>query len=191
MTTRGFTINTEAVWIEKNVSAERIDAVFSIASAGTSPLTDEIISAYKALRRRRPPPPQLTLETEPVPRPKPVLPGRLQTFRDAVESGALHPENFREMWVQSEGMQGGSGNQLELPRRGHRFFGFAFTDYDFPDKKTIGIPTLRAGALMWSDRLLTWHGNNGMERFNLPTRSQGGFAYKDNGDEVAIEACDN
>jgi HKD family nuclease len=179
MTIRGFTINTEAVWIEKNVSANRVDAVFSSASAGTAPLTDDLISAYKALRRRRPPPPQLKLETRPVPRPKPVVSGRLRTFRDAVESGALRPENFREMWVQSERMQGGSGNQLELPRRGHRFFGFVFTDYGFPDKKTIGVPTLRAGVRSWADRLVTWHGNNGMERFNLPTRSQGGFAYKD------------
>jgi hypothetical protein len=36
---------------------------------------------------------------------------------------------------------------------------------------------LRAGAKLWSDRLLTWHGNNRMERLNLPTRSQGGFDY--------------
>ena len=179
MTSRGFSINTEAVWVEKNVAAKQVDAVFAFASAGTAPLTKDLISAYKAPRRRQPPPRQLKLETEPVPRPKPVVPGRLQTFRDAVESGVLHPQKFQEMWVQSEGMQGGSGNQLELPRRGHKFFGFVFTDYGFPDKKTIGIPTLRAGARIWTDRLITWHGNNGMERFNLPTRTQGGFPYKD------------
>jgi HKD family nuclease len=178
MTSRGFSINTEAVWIEKNVPLPSVDSLFSCAAVGTAPLTDDLLSAYKTLRRRRPPPPELKLETEPVPRPRTVSLGRLQTFREAVESGTLAPEKFREMWVQSEGMQGGSGNQLELPRRGHRFFGFVFNDYHFPDKKTIGVPTLRAGARVWTDRLVTWHGNNGMERFNLPTRSQGGFSYK-------------
>jgi hypothetical protein len=83
------------------------------------------------------------------------------------------------MWIQIEALQGGSGNQLELPREAHRFFGFDFFDYDFPDKTTIGIPILRAGSRVWRDRLLTWHGHNKMERINLPTRSQGGFRYED------------
>jgi HKD family nuclease len=178
MTSRGFSINTEAVWLEWNVAVRRVDALFSAATVGTAPVSDDLLSAYKSLRRRRPPPPELKLETEPVPRPKPVLPGRLQTFRDAVASGALDPAKHRELWVQVEALQGGSGNQLELPRGAHRFFSFTFGDYDFPDKKTIGIPMLRAGARTWSDRLLTWHGNNKMERINLPTRSQGGFTYE-------------
>jgi hypothetical protein len=32
---------------------------------------------------------------------------------------------------------------------------------------------------VWTDRPLTWHGNNMMERINLPTRAQGGFNYPD------------
>ena len=179
MTSRGFSINTEAVWVEKKVALKRVDTLFLSAAAGTALLSDDLLSAYKALRRRRPLPPELKLETEPVPRPRAVKLDQLQTFREAVERGTLASEKFREMWVQSEGMQGGSGNQLELPRRGHRFFGFIFNDYDFRDKKTIGVPVLRAGARIWTDRLVTWHGNNKMERINLPTRAQGGFSYKD------------
>ena len=67
---------------------------------------------------------------------------------------------------------------LAAPASRPPLFGLVFNDYDFPDKKTIGVPTLRAGARTWTDRLVTWHGNNKMERINLPTRSQGGFVYK-------------
>jgi hypothetical protein len=83
------------------------------------------------------------------------------------------------MWIQGEALQGGSRNQLELPRGAHRFFAYVFDQYDYPDKITIGQPLLRSGAQIWSDRLLTWHGNNKMERMNLPTLAQSGFNYAD------------
>jgi hypothetical protein len=83
------------------------------------------------------------------------------------------------MWVQGEGLQGGSVNQLELPRGGHRFFGFDFDNYAYPDNTLIGQPVLRMGGKTWSDRKLTWHGRNKMERINLPTVSQGGANYTD------------
>jgi hypothetical protein len=103
----------------------------------------------------------------------------LPLFRTAIESGAVNPADYTAMWVQGEGLQGGSGNQLELPRGGHRFFGFVFNNYDYPDNITIGQPVIRSGDQVWSDRRLTWHGNNRMERINLPTASQGGFDYGD------------
>jgi hypothetical protein len=65
----------------------------------------------------------------------------------------------------------------QLPREGHLFFGVSFTNYSFPKKITIGVPILRAGTRIWNNRLLTWHGDNKMERMNLPTLSQGGFSY--------------
>lgn len=37
----------------------------------------------------------------------------------------------------------------------------------------------RRGRSIWDDRRLTWHGNNKMERMNLPTAAQGGFEYAD------------
>ena len=73
---------------------------------------------------------------------------------------------------------GGSGNQLELPRGAHTFFKIAFSKYDFPHKITIGNLKLRAGEKEWRDRILSWHGDNMMERINLPTISQGGFSYQ-------------
>lgn len=38
---------------------------------------------------------------------------------------------------------------------------------------------LRSGGRIWNDRLLTWHGDNRMERMNLSTAAQGGFDYAD------------
>jgi HKD family nuclease len=56
MTSRGFSINTEAVWLEWNVAVQRVDHLFSTAAVGTAPFSDDLLSAYKSLRRRRPPP---------------------------------------------------------------------------------------------------------------------------------------
>ena len=72
----------------------------------------------------------------------------------------------------------GSHSQLELPRGGNRFFGYQYTDYG-SDHVTIGYPLLTLRDLRWTDRPLTWHGNNRMERINLPTPAQGGFNYRD------------
>lgn len=62
-------------------------------------------------------------------------------------------------------------------RGANRFFGFAHATYGSAHV-TIGYPTLTLGGTTWRDRPLTWHGNNMMERINLPTRAQGGFDYR-------------
>jgi hypothetical protein len=178
MTSRGFSINTEAVWLERNVATREVDDVFSAAATGTVPLSNELLSAYKSLRQSRPPPPELRVEAERVPPPRVVPSGQLRTFRSAIESGAVDPKQYNELWIQVEALQGGSRNQLELPRKGYLFFGLEFEDYDSPKNETIGVLVLRAGARVWDDRPITWHGDNKMERINLPTRAQGGFAYE-------------
>jgi len=81
------------------------------------------------------------------------------------------------MWIEARRLEGGSGNQLELPRGAHRFFDFEFDQYDSPSNVTIGQPVLVAGRKRWLDRKLSWHGDNMMERINLPTEAQGGYAY--------------
>jgi hypothetical protein len=103
----------------------------------------------------------------------------LPLFRVAIETEVINPADYPAMWVHGEALQGGSSNQLELPRGGHRFFGLVFDQYDYPHNLIIGEPVLRCGARVWSDRRLTWHGNNKMERMNLPTAAQGGFNYAD------------
>ena len=177
MTSRGFTINTEVAWSQNQVARAIVDGAFKKISCGTTPLSDVLLSQYKALRKKAPPPPQIALEIKPVPVPKLLVVGSLKPFREAVESGSLDPTRFAQMWVQCEKPGGGSGNQIELAREAHRFFRLTFSKYNFPDKITIGVLVLRSGRKTWTDRLITWHGNNKMERINLPTLAQGGYGY--------------
>jgi HKD family nuclease len=179
LTSRGFSVNTEAAWVQQGVLRVSADAAFDKARFETTALTDELLAAYVALRRAQPPPPEIGQEAQPVPPPAPVAAAALPLFRLAIANGAINPAAYAAMWVQGEDFQGGSKNQLELPRGGHRFFGFVFNQYNVTHNLTIGQPVLRSGAQVWNDRLLTWHGNNKMERMNLPTATQGGFDYAD------------
>jgi len=179
LTSRGFSVNTEAAWVQHGVPRAAVDAAFDKARFETTALTDDLLAAYVALRQVQPPPPEIEQEAQPVAAPPPVAGAALRLFRLAIANGEIDPANFSSMWVQGEKLQGGSGNQLELPRGAHRFFGFEFDQYDYPKKITIGEPVLRSGGRIWNDRLLTWHGDNRMERMNLPTAAQGGFDYAD------------
>jgi hypothetical protein len=83
------------------------------------------------------------------------------------------------MWIQSWGMQGGAATQLELPRGSHRFFGASYERYGYGRVARIAEPVLVSGRQTWRDRPLTWHGDNAMERINLPSIAMGGFSYED------------
>lgn len=175
LTSRGLTINSEVAWFEtEHRDMPATDAAWEAAIEPAVPLTDEILDAYRALRRRaiaaRP-----IDEFEPVP--EPAI-GRLSLYRPFSEA-RINPSRYRFMWVQSRGMQGGAGTQLELPRGSHRFFGANYTDYDFARVDHIAEPVLVAGRKRWRDRPLTWHGDNAMERINLPSHAMGGFRYED------------
>lgn len=99
---------------------------------------------------------------------------------EAIRDGLVDPSASERFWVEAGSMSsGGSGNQLELPRGANRFFGFTFTDYNEADVTPIGQVNLSSGSRFWADRPLRWHGDNAMERLNLPTLTQGGFAYRD------------
>jgi hypothetical protein len=115
--------------------------------------------------------------------PDPVIPVPVTLPRDnpvlwsAVAAGFV-PPSYTHFWIQAGSMSsGGSRNQLELPRSANQFFGYGYLDYD-DDHVTIGYPLLTVDDQSWEDRPLTWHGNNRMERINLPTISQGGFRYQ-------------
>ena len=177
LTARGFTVNTEVGWSQRGVPVPQVDAAFSRLRQGTQPLSNDLLAAYVERRKARQPTPISSLEAQPV---TPFVPsGRLPSLSEIVEAGQIDLATCDAMWVQVEALQGGSQNQLELPRLGHRFFGFSFTQYDYPHNLMIGLPKLREGMHRWTDRPLTWHGNNRMERINLPTRTQGGPDYSD------------
>ena len=61
-------------------------------------------------------------------------------------------------------------------RRASVFFGYEFDDYD-DEHHTLGHPELVVRGESFTDRPLTWHGNNRMERINLPTHHQSGLRY--------------
>ena len=174
LTGRGLTNNVEAGWVQHNASSAQVDIAFSLLSADTDPLTTHLLSAYEKLHSSQPPPTNAPDDGQPV---DPFTPasGPLPLFRDAVVAGHVNLATFNAMWVQVQKLQGGSASQLELPRRGHRFFGLTFSQYT-GSHADIGRPSLRFGSKVW-DKPLTWHGSNGMERLNLLTQAQGGPVY--------------
>jgi len=154
-------INWQNVW-ERNI----IDCI---------PLTEEIVNEYKG-KRVRP-------KKRPVD-PDPEIPQPTTTHREnpvfltAITSGQVLPMDYNHFWLEAGSMSsGGSGNQLELPRGANKFFGFSHDDYG-DAHITIGNPILTIKDRSWRDRPLTWHGNNKMERINLPTVYQGGYDYR-------------
>ncbi len=179
LTGRGVSINTEAAWAQHNVPTRDVNSAFTLTRHDTVALSHELLDIYSVSRKQQPPPADVGPEAEPVAPPTLVIPGQLPLFRTAIETGHINPAIYDAMWIHGEGLQGGSQNQLELPRGGHAFFGLHFNQYGHKHNRTIGRPVLRSGSQVWDDRPLTWHGNNGMERLNLPTLAQGGFTYSD------------
>ncbi len=168
---RALTVNTEAVATVELGLAEA-ETLWAEIEAASVELTPELLLAYKAIRPKQqvaPPP-----DEPPIPPPVPSV--KLRVFRLAVEGGYVEPAEYEAFWVEVGSPSGGSGNQLELPRRAQRFFGYDFDDYD-DEHHTIGYPVLTTPTARWVDRRLTWHGNNGMERINLPTTAQSGLTY--------------
>jgi len=168
--------NTEVVAVgkEKPDNATWND-VWAELLLNTTPLTTALISQY---RRKWVHPKRRAVEPDPKPRPPEIKPGDKTVFWEAIKTVGFSPMAFNHFWVEAGSMpSGGSRNQLELPRGANRFFGFIHADYG-EMHITIGHPILTLRGHSWTNRPLTWHGNNKMERINLPTLAQGGFDYR-------------
>lgn len=140
----------------------------------SDPLTTKALKEYERRRTAKPPP--LPAESRIAGASKATTSG-LIPFYKAIAKG-LDPTAFEAMWVEAGSMSSsGSHSQLELQRGAHQFFEVSFTDYD-DDHHTLAHPPLISAGRTWTNRPLTWHGNNMMERINLPTEAQGGFAYR-------------
>lgn len=176
LTGRGMTINAEAV-SGASVPAADMRAAIDRLRDGAVRADPALIAAYRALKAALPPPASLAVQVTPVPAPVAVAANALETLWEAIASGNAVPPNHQRFWIQTMAMSGGSGSQLELPRGANRFFGLAFANYAAGAKVTIGRPRLRSGGSLWVDRILSWHGNNGMERLNMPTPAMSGFTY--------------
>lgn len=150
------------------------DATWAELSADTAPLSSELLARYLGVWER---PKRREVEPDPIVRPPKIEPQGVEVFWEAISNG-LKPSSLDHFWVEAGAMSsGGSHNQLELPRGANRFFGLNHVDYG-NEHITIGHPRLTLRESTWSDRPLTWHGNNRMERMNLPTPTQGGFDYR-------------
>ena len=173
LTSRGLTINTEVAWSHsEGHPATELTAAWKTLMGGAVPVTPEVLSDYASLRRRANPG-GLAKELKRVPEPKV---GPLNQYKPF---GEVHlPGVHDTMWVQSLGMQGGARTQLELPRGAHRFFGAAYDQYDVQTVDRIADVVLVSGQRQWNDRFLRWHGDNAMERINLPSQRMGGFEYE-------------
>ena len=165
--------NTEIVAVLDEIPTASCLSLWDGVIAGAVALSDQLLDRYRVARARLPPPP---VETDNATEAD-VRIARIGTLWDSIESGVLAPERYDRLWVQAGTMSSGASNsQLELPRGANRFFGFHFDNYG-ARHETIGYPQLISGPRSWTHRPLVWHGGNGMERLNLPTRPQGGFAY--------------
>jgi len=173
---RALTVNTEiGVVDEDSNTAVLLDEYWASLLSESVPLTPALLDDYKNRRiktKSRPTDPDRGIR--PITLPSPTA---LPVFGDEVTAGSVDPKQFSSLWVEAGSMSsGGSHNQLELPRGANRFFGFTFNNYT-SSHVTIGHPVLFTNTQSWSNRPLTWHGNNRMERINLPTALQGGFSY--------------
>lgn len=170
---RAMSASTEAAVIVQ--PAHDLEEYWQELVSDSQILTPEMLQAYKEARQRR-------RAIEPDPPVEPISPrvpaDDLRALFDAIADNELDPSAFECFWIEAGSMSsGGSHNQLELPRGANNFFGFAFSDYD-DDHHVVGNPTLLTpGRSPWTDRKLTWHGNNRMERINLPTEAQSGLNY--------------
>src|SRR3546814_12616313 len=108
-------------WSSDVCSSDLADEAFDKARFETTALTDDLLAAYTALRQAQPPPPEIEQEAQPVATPAPVAGAALPLFRVAMETGVINPADYAAMWVHGEALQGGSSNQLGLPRGGPRF----------------------------------------------------------------------
>jgi HKD family nuclease len=177
LTRRALTVNGEFVHVDQAAPRDEVDEQWEIAYAASVELTADILAAYRVLRPaglREP-----RDEREPIP-PTPIpTAGQLRTFGDAYTDGLVVPAEFNALWVEAGSMtSSGSRSQLELPRHANTFFGFDFDQYD-NHHHTIGYPPLELRGSLYTDRKLTWHGDNRMERINLPTHAQSGVRYPD------------
>lgn len=168
---RAFSVNTETI-MSTELSLTEASAFWNQIVENSVELTPALLDSYRAVR------PSQKNSPSPDEPPVPHLSGTggFPVFRYAVENSGLSPNLYTALWVEAGAMSsGGSGNQLELPRYGNRFFGFNFGSYD-DSQHPIGEVSITATNGSWDCRL-AWHGDNGMERIYLPTTMSSGLEY--------------
>ena len=165
---RALIFNSEAASVHTGISnLKSLNGSWKRLRTGAVVANAALIAAYDVARKKCPPPIHPPISS---PASKPT-----RSLWDAINSNNCDPLDYEYFWVDAGYLSGGSQNQLELPRGANRYFGFGFEGYDLP-QEPIGTVDLGVRAVLNSDRPLSWHGDNRMERINLPT----GFNYSGN-----------
>ena len=171
LTSRGLTVNAEVGWLEKaHRRLEPVNKAWDAAIGSAVELTPEMLERYSVLRQRLPVEPRGE-ETESLPEPN------VRGATPMVDA-SVKPQDYAQMWVEARSLSGGSRTQLELPRGTHRFFGPVFQEYSSGHVVRIAEPSLVSGQMRWDKCPVTWHGDNQMERINLPSALKGGYSYE-------------
>lgn len=171
LTARAFTRNFEAVTSVNVANAEFRDQWDQLWATSID-WTESLSATYREWQARHPERESIDDSSEP---PAPIQANAVRSLWEAISAG-FAPDRFEYMWVEVGYASGGSGNQLELPRGGALFFGDNNPTYG-SGQELVALLDVSARGSNWRDRKLTWHGNNGMERLNLPTPAQSGFEY--------------
>jgi HKD family nuclease len=178
LTQRALRTNTEIAEITNPVSEpEAIEEAWKALLGTSELLTDKLLNDYREKRKTVPKP----FDPEaPVPPPAPASSSLPRSVDEAVDQGLITPDRVANFWVEAGSMSsGGSYNQLELPRGAHQLFGFPRISYGGTGPATpLGnVPLIISGREPFTDRRLSWHSHNQMERLNLPTSAMGGPSY--------------
>ena len=191
---RALTVNFEAV----SKSIEPYESWFPTwryLSEHAISLTPDLLQMYESQRPKR----NLRVRSAPF---EPSVPSALpldsvSTLEDAVEHGAIDPIDCSGFWVEVGYASGGSQSQIELPRLACRFFGFNFANYQ-DHQDTIGNVDIHVGSSHILNRPISWHGDNRMERINVPTQNMGGppvmnrvVFFQRHADYFEMTACDH
>ena len=149
-----------------------LDSIWDAIMGTSHPLTDDELVKYEAERPRR-----IHSPRPDAPVPAEALPdaANLPVFAQLVERG-LDPMAYNAFWVEAGLVSGGSHSQVELPRLANRFFESDFDEYDKREVTPITELELTVGPETFQCPL-RWHGDNQMERINLPTPARSGLVY--------------
>jgi hypothetical protein len=170
---RALGANTEVMAIyDPYPDIAQLDLIWDAIVGTSHSLTSEELAKYEAERpkRMRPPRPDAPVPAEALP-----VAADLPVFAQLVEGG-VDPMNYDAFWVEAGLVSGGSQSQVELPRLANRFYGSNFDEYEKREVTPITELELHVGPESFQCPL-RWHGDNQMERMNLPTPAKSGLVY--------------
>ncbi|MEX2498330.1 MAG: phospholipase D-like domain-containing protein [Wenzhouxiangellaceae bacterium] len=170
LTTRGLTVNSEIAWQSKSSVTSEVNDCWAGVMSSVVPLSTNILETYSKLHTNRYRSPT-EAENEPVNEPR-------SSDADGLfaESG-IDPLDYEVLWVQTRNMSGGAASQAEMPRGAYRFFAGVDPDHNTTNNQVQVLKEIeiRLNGHIYSDKRVTWHPNNGMERLNLPSHNRTGI----------------